>query len=58
MSADNVISSATLALEKFGGQKSDFERLRNDVEIAVLQELGQEGYEFLFEFYDPRHSNR
>ena len=58
MSADDVISCATLALVKFDGQKQDFERLRNDVEIAVLQELGQEGYEFLFEFYDPRHRNR
>ena len=41
------------SIVKYEGHKHDFARFKSDVEIAVLQEFGQEGLEYLTEFHNP-----
>ena len=42
----------------FDGQKSDYERYANVVELSVLQECGQEGYDYLYCYEDEANQHR
>ena len=55
MSATELLSHLSISpsIVKYEGHKHDFARFKNDVEIAVLQEFGQEGLEYLTEFHNP-----
>ena len=55
MSATELLSHLSISpsIVKYEGHKHDFARFKNDVEIAVLREFGQEGLEYLTEFHNP-----
>ena len=55
MSATELLSylSISPSIVKYEGHKHDFERFKNDIEFAVLQEFGHKGLEYLTEFHNP-----